>query len=63
MPTKRELRGCLDRDEKDVFAVNAKALFPGSGGKACMPLKDLVFLKNGVVFEKTSSCKSYAIIY
>ena len=26
LPTKSELGGCLDRDEKDVFAVNAKAL-------------------------------------
>jgi hypothetical protein len=29
MPTKSELGGCLDRDEKDVFAVNAKALKAG----------------------------------
>jgi hypothetical protein len=28
LPTKSELGGWLDRDEKDVFAVNAKALYP-----------------------------------
>jgi hypothetical protein len=26
LPTQSELGGYLDRDEKDVFAVNAKAL-------------------------------------
>ena len=26
LSTKSELGGCLDRDEKDVFAVNAQAL-------------------------------------